>query len=540
MTVRTVPILIVGAGIAGLSAATLLAWRGVPCIVVERRGASARHPRAQGLDLRSLELLRVVPGLEDDLRAATRAEFSDFMIVITENVPGRERGASSTAAGFDALGLSPATICSAGQDRIEPILRRHACARGAEILATTEIVDLVVEDDRVVAEIRDTGSGATTRIAADFVIAADGSKSFVRRAVGIDTRGPGTLAHSMSILFTADLGVALRNRNFVLYYLQNPDFAGSFEISEDKDRGQLDVAYDPTLEGRSEFGQARCRQMVRAALGMPDLDVTILDVVPWEIAGAVAERMAAGRVFLAGDAAHTMPPFGGLAGQVAIQDAADLAWKLAMVVAGHAERSLLDTYDAERLPVAQLTTAHQIARWVAQMRPELADLVDPWARWDNLGIAMGYCYRSAAILDDGTDDGAPVEDPRSPSGRPGTRLAHIELRRDGATISTLDLVGREFVLFAAPQGVAWTDAARALAKVSGLPLAAYRIGTDLHDAGDMFLERTGLDAGGALLVRPDGFIAWRSSKGPSDAAAVLAGALARILGRPPDDFRRID
>ncbi len=532
MNLRKVPVLVVGAGIAGLAAATLLAWRGVPCLVVERRNAPSRHPRAHGLDLRSLELLRVVPGLEDDLRAATQAEFNDFMIVIAESVAGSEVGKLSAAAGYDARSLSPATICSAGQDRIEPILRRHACARGAEVFSATELVDLVPESDAVRARIRDLRGGMTTEIVADFVIAADGTKSKVRETLGIATRGPGVLAHSMSILFAADLGVALRNRSFVLYYLQNPDFAGTFVPSDDKDRGQLDIEYDPTLESVSEFGQARCRQLIRAALGMPDLDVVVLDVVPWEICGLVATRMSEGRVFLAGDAAHSMPPFGGLGGQVAIQDAADLAWKIAMVVDGHAARSLLETYDSERLPVGQLATARQIATWVAHMRPDRADIVDPWARWDSLGIAMGYRYRSAAILDDGTDDGAPVEDPRRPSGRPGTRLAHVALAQDGRSVSTLDLVGSGFVLLTASEGGDWARAAEALALVSGLPLKAIRIGTDMIDPGSKFLERTGLGAGGALLVRPDGFIAWRSRDGTADPAAVLEAALSRVLGRP--------
>jgi 2-polyprenyl-6-methoxyphenol hydroxylase-like FAD-dependent oxidoreductase len=454
------------------------------------------------------------------------------MIVIAESVAGPELDTLSTSAGIDARSLCPATICSAGQDRIEPILRRHACALGAEILSSTELVDLASENDAVQARIRDLRSGMTTEIAADFVIAADGTKSSVRDALGIPTKGPGTLAHSMSILFAADLGVALRNRSFVLYYLQNPDFAGTFVPSDDKDRGQLDIEYDPTLESASEFGQARCKRLIRAALGMPDLDVTVLDVVPWEISGLLADKMSEGRVFLAGDSAHSMPPFGGLGGQVAIQDAADLAWKIAMVVEGHAARSLLDTYNSERLPVARLTAARQVANWVAHMRPDRADLVDPWARWDSLGIALGYRYRSAAILDDGTDDGAPVEDPRRPSGRPGTRLAHVALMQDGRPVSTLDLVGRGFVLLAAPEGGDWSRAAQALAQSSGLPLTAFRIGTDLIDPGDAFLERTGLGMDGALLVRPDGFIAWRSRAGAAHPASVLTDIVARILGRP--------
>jgi 2-polyprenyl-6-methoxyphenol hydroxylase-like FAD-dependent oxidoreductase len=522
--------LIVGAGIAGLAAATLLAWRGIPCLVVERRAAPSRHPSAHGLDLRSLELLRVVPGLEEDLRGATRAEFNDFMIVIAETVFGPELGTLSAAAGFAARDLSPATICSAGHDRIEPILQRHARARGAELLPGTELVDLLADQDGVRARIRDLRSGMTTAVAADFVIAADGVNSLVRQAVGIGVQGPGTLGHAMSILFAADLGVDLRNRSFVRYYLQNPDFVGSFVASKDKDRGQLDIAYDPTLETASELGRARCKTLIRAALGMPDLDVTGLDVVPWEVTGRVARKMAEGRVFLVGDAAHTMPPFGGLGGQVAIQDAADLAWKLAMVVRGTADRALLDTYNSERLPLARLATARQVALWAMHTRPDRAGLVGSWQSLDPLGVAMGYRYRSTAVLDDGTDDGAPVEDPRNPSGRPGTRLAHVALTREGKSISTLDLVGSGFVLLAAREAGAWANAAHVVARASGLPLTSFCIGTDLGDPHEAFLARTGLGPDGALLVRPDGFIAWRSRTRMSDPAAVLADSLARILG----------
>jgi aklavinone 12-hydroxylase len=165
------------------------------------------------------------------------------------------------------------------------------------------------------------------------------------------------------------------------------------------------------------------------------------------------------------------------------------------------------------------------------MRPERTDLRNVGPLPDYLSVAMGYCYRSAAILGDGADDGRWAESPSVPSGRPGTRLAHVPLTRDGAALSSLDLVARGFALVAAPDGIRWVGAARQIADCTGLSITAARIGDDLADPDGMFLARTGLAADGALLVRPDGFVAWRSRAGETDPTHVLNNVLARILGR---------
>jgi putative polyketide hydroxylase len=526
-----VPVLIAGAGLAGLSAAALLAWHGVPCLVVERRASTARHPRARGVNLRSMELLRRIPRLEADLAAAGRTATDDFSIIIAESVTGREFSTLMTPGNMNAGALSPAAICTAGQDRVEPILLRHAVALGAEARFSTELADFTQDTNGVRATLRNTTSDETTVVTADYLIAADGNRSRMRRMLGIGVHGQGAMSHNMSILFEADLSAALRGRGFVLYYLQNPNFTGAFVSTDDPNRGQVSVEYDPARESAADYDPARAGAMVRAALGLPDLDVKVLDVMPWEMSSQIADRMTLGRVFLAGDAAHTMPPTGGLGGQTAIQDAGDLAWKLALVLQGHAGPALLETYANERHPVAELTVARQTANYVERMRPDRTDLASAGVETDYLGVAMGYRYRSAAILDVAPDDGAPTENPLHPTGRPGTRLAHMPLLRDDCAISTLDLVGRDFVLLTGPEGERWTLAARELAATQSLPLMAFQLGVDL--AGDVgtLLKRLGLGPDGAMLVRPDGFIAWRQQGAARDPATLLSTMLSCVLCR---------
>jgi putative polyketide hydroxylase len=526
-----IPVLIVGAGLAGLTAAMLLAWRGVPSLLVERRASTSRHPRARGLNMRSLELLRGVPGLEAELAAASPFAPDEISIIIAESVTGRVFRTLIAPGDTDSSALSPSPLCMAGQDRVEPILLAHARALGAEIRFSTELTSFGQDGRGVAARLRDAGTGETSYVTADYLIAADGNRSPARRALGIDVHGHGLLSNNMSILFQADLSATSRERAFALYFLRNPDFAGAFVSTDDPDIAVVSCEYDPARESAADFTPERAGPMVRAALGLPRLDVAILDVMAWEMCSQIADRMAVGRVFLAGDAAHTMPPTGGLGGQTAIQDAADLAWKLAAVSRGEADPALLDTYAAERQPVAELTVAHATANYFERLRPDRADSSAASDAPDWLAAAMGYRYFSAAIAREADDDGKPTEDPRHPSGRPGARLAHTRVTRGGREISTLDLVGPGFALIAGPEGVAWTEAARRV------ELPAFRFGAELGGDASAFLARTGLAADGALLIRPDGFIAARWKRAEREAASELEGALARARGRAAERGR---
>jgi aklavinone 12-hydroxylase len=422
----------------------------------------------------------------------------------------------------------------AGQEQIEPILRRHAEALGADVRYSTELTSFEHDDLGVTATIRDSRTGEESRVRADYLVAADGNRSPTRERLGIGLYGAGSLSHNIAMVFEADLEKALRGRSLALYYLQNPNFTGAFVNATEPNRAFVSVEYDPDKERPADFDEGRCVSLVRAAVGIAGLEVKILEVMPWEMASRCADRFAAGRVFLAGDAAHTMPPTGGLGGQTAMQDGYDLAWKLAMVIHGQAGPELLATYEAERKPVCDMTVALQTANYVERMRPDRKDLQTGTPGAEYMSVAFGYRYRSAAILQDLPDDGTQAEDPTRPTGRPGTRGAHVVFEYRGKSISSLDLIGREFVLLTGPDGAAWARAGTALAYRCGVPLSVYRIGSDLVDINRTWEGRYGVSSAGAVLLRPDGYIAWRARTAATSASVALREAIARIMFRSVD------
>jgi aklavinone 12-hydroxylase len=529
------PVLIVGGGLAGLTSAVMLAWRGVRPLLVERHADTSKNPRARGVNFRTMELLRVA-GLEPDLVAAG-SDMKEFAIVIAESVMGRELRTILPRGSFDTSSLSPAPMSHVGQDCAEPILRKHAEALGADVRYSTELVAFEQDEGGVSATIRDLRTGVESSVRADYMVAADGNRSRIRERLGIGVHGAGSLSHNISMVIEADgLEETLRGKAQALYYLQNPDFTGAFINAGQRDRAFISVEYDPNKETPDDFDAARCAKLVRAALGVDHLDVRVLEVAPWEMSARVADRFADGRIFLVGDAAHTMPPTGGLGGQTAIQDAYDLSWKLALVLHGQAGDPLLQTYAAEREPVGELTMALQTANYAERMRPDRKDLLKLTPEWDYVSVAVGCRYRSAAILQDMADDGALAESPMQPSGQAGTRGAHVSFEYRGRRISSIDLIGRDFVLLTGPESAPWARAATTLAYQCGLPLTIYRVGSDLLDVEGKWSERYGVTAAGAVLLRPDGYIAWRARTAASSPTTALREAFARIMFRDPDSL----
>ncbi len=228
-----------------------------------------------------------------------------------------------------------------------------------------------------------------------------------------------------------------------------------------------------------------------------------------------------------------MPPNGGFGGNTGIQDAYDLAWKLAYVVQGVADPALLDTYGAERRPVGVLTVEQAYTRYVTRTATYLG-ATDFQPLVADLEVELGYLYRSAAVTSGAGDgDGAVHADPRATRARPGSRAPHLWVRRDGARISLLDLFGRRFVLLTGEGGMAWRAvAAGAAAAHPGLELDVHGVGgADLPTEGASFDERYDVSRTGAVLVRPDGFVAWRARADSADERAALGPALAAALGR---------
>ena len=531
-TIR-VPVLIVGGGLTGLTAAMLLAWRGVSSLVVERHPSTARWPLTRGVHSRTLELLRVVPGFEDDLRAVTPQSFVGYNLAIAESVTGRVIATNVRCHMGGECVCSPAPMCHAGQDRIELVLLRQARRLGADVRFSTVATDVTQDADGVYATLHDLNSGAKKRVHADYLIAADGGRSGVRESLEVGVHGLGALSHLVLIFFEANLRPLVKRSGFVAYNLQNPMFSGAFRSTDDPNVGKIGVEYDASNESVEDYTDERCTEIVRTLMGVPDLALKVLDVRSWMMSARAADRMQVGRVFLAGDAAHEMPCTGCLDSQAAMQDAADLTWKLAMVLQHKAGPQLLETYEAERHPVAEMTTARQLASYIENLRPDRSDLCGTDVAADYDHVAFGYRYRSAAIIADASDDGQPTEDPLHPTGRPGFRTPHVWLERDGVRVSTLDLAGSEFVLFAGPEGDAWPEAASTASSALGVTMECYRIGVDLVDRDAVALVRLGITERGASLVRPDGFVAWRSRDGDAHATDTLMDVLHRILFRSP-------
>jgi hypothetical protein len=268
--------------------------------------------------------------------------------------------------------------------------------------------------------------------------------------------------------------------------------------------------------------EERALELLRAAIGVPDIPVVIEDMAKWRAEADSAERYREGRVFLAGDAAHVVPPNGGFGGNTGVQDAHNLAWKLALVLKGVAGVGLLDTYDEERRPIGELTVEQAYARYVTRVAPYLGtEGMQPLV--DDFSMEIGYRYNSSAVLLEPDDDRALHQHPRESKGRPGSRAPHVSIDHVGARISTLDLFGRGFVLLVAPGGGAWREAAAAAAESVGLPL-------DSHVIPDTeFPDAYGITGAGAVLVRPDGVVGWRALDSTRASEPAMRKVLSDLL-----------
>ena len=349
-----------------------------------------------------------------------------------------------------------------------------------------------------------------------YLLGADGAHSKVRELLDIPFDGRGVFSNSITIYFHADLAPQLLGKQLSVIYINNATLGGFFRMDKDCQSGFLavntvgDPKKDPkaAADAAADISEARLIEFVRAGAGVPDLPVKIDGVARWRATSDVARKFREGRAFLAGDAAHLMPPNGGFGGNTGIHDAHNLAWKLALVLKGIAGPDLLDTYEAERKPVGKFTVEQAYTRYVTRTAPYLgAKDFEPPA--NDFNIELGYLYRSPAICAENGESKV-HDDPRQTFGRPGSRAPHLWLERDGKPVSTIDLTGGSFLLLAGPEGDAWCGAARSAAARAGVALDAYRIGAELRDPGGGFAAAYGLSGSGAALIRPDGFVAWRA------------------------------
>ncbi|MFE5817150.1 FAD-dependent monooxygenase [Streptomyces sp. NPDC056479] len=507
-------VLIVGGGPVGLTARALLERWGVRTLLVEKRRELSPFPRSRLVNVRSMEIFRQLELAERIKAAAFAPEYGRIRFRDTLHAPD-----FATAAMIGVNGPvpeSPVTGVVTSQDRLEPTLLGAA---GSEVRFGAELVDLAEEDGSAVALLVDHGSGEETRVRARYVLAADGANSTVRERLGIGTEGPGAVGRVTTVVFDADLDHWSARQPAGVYLTSQ----GSFLPLYPEGGWALFVPTPEDTDGADWSG------LVSRSLGA-DAEVDVLRVQHWVVNAFVAERFRHGRVLLAGDAAHAIPPAGGLGMNVGVADVHNLCWKLAGVLRGWAGPELLDTYDTERRPVAHRTLGQAVenSRMMFQVqdvrREQLqlgaahtADQVQPpWSEqyFAQLGLVLGAAYRSRAVL---TGDGTPPEPPETgtayvPTAEPGHRVPHLWLTDSR---STLDAFGEWFTLLTKARG-----------ESPGAPPWPLRVETLPAEHPGL----QGLGPHGALLVRPDGHIAARWSDGPPSRTA-LHDALTAITAR---------
>ncbi|MEV4477394.1 FAD-dependent oxidoreductase [Nonomuraea sp. NPDC049504] len=500
MSERNVPVLIVGGGITGLTTALFLSWHGVRCTLVERHPDLLTHPRARGLTPRTMELYRQA-GLEQAIRDAAYVGGGFTWTPVVADTLAGEHASPEEPDEDDGSGSSPCGFGPIDQDRLEVIVRDQARKLGADLRFGTELVAFEQDGEGVTATLLDRTSGVRESVRAGYLVAADGFHSPVRHRLGIEVDGPGPMFTTLTAIVEADLNPALRGRTLSIAYLQRPRPYTMLMAHDTEGRRWV---FGTGLDGAAEdYDDERVAAMVREAAGLPDAEVrlhpqipgTDLTVLAFPIGAHLARSYRRGRVFLAGDAAHVWPPTGGLGANAGIQDAHNLAWKLAWVITGRAGAGLLDTYQAERRPVGELTMGQALARFGARMGPGRGPQVIDYG-----AVSMGYRYPV-----DGERPGEPVQ-PRLLDGTPGTRAPHVPL---AGGRSTLDLYGSAFVLLT--------------------PSPAWRSpDADVQVVEEEVARAHGIGPEGAALVRPDGFVAWRSDAHDEEE---LARALDEVLHR---------
>jgi len=553
-------VLIIGAGPVGLSGALALGRAGIRCLVLERREEFSRYPKANGIYARTMEIFREW-GVADLVRAANTDMPDKVTIVWRTRMSGIEFGNISLSDTEEArrffYAQSPELMSTAGQHMFEPVLARVAGdLDNVTIRLGTEVVGLTVGDDGVTAEYTDP-AGTRGKVSARYVIGADGVRSIVRGSLGIGEHGQESLGTAINVQFKADLDRYLHGRAIPLVWVANKDTQGAF-IRDSPTRWRYNFEIPPGADPEG-VGRERCEWEIRQAIGDDDVPIEILYTWSWTHDLAVADTWRRGRAFLVGDAAHHFPPHGGFGLNSGIQDVHNLAWKLVARLRWNAGDRLLESYEPERLPVAESNGAQMMHNtrkmeetgfllqdkvFLAALEEETdegqqardamaAGVKEQHAILANHGQQFGYQYESPAVMPDGSEIVESSIAEYRATARPGARAPHSWVKSDSSVISTIDVYDGGFVLFTGPDNSAWSLAADRVRDELKVPIKSLAFGRDLlpveEDLADL-LDRYGLTATGAVLARPDGFVGLRAAAAlGEDEYAQLLSALTQIL-----------
>jgi putative polyketide hydroxylase len=470
-----VPVVIAGAGPAGLVAAITLARNGIGSLLVERNPGLSPLPRATGVSVRTMEMLRSW-GLEDEVRAG-QLDLAHARGFATGSLASPE--GTAVPAGFpdfeEAAAASPTTAAAVPQDHLEPVLLGHLRGlAGAEVRFGTELAAFDQDGGGVTVTLREHAGGAEEFVRAGWLVGADGAHSPVRTGLGIAMDGPGHLAEQLTVLFEAPLATVVGDRRYGIYFVQHPRAGGVFVPNGPRDRWLYGRTWDPEHERLEDYTDARLSGLIRTAAGVGDLPVRVVAMGAFSFAAQVAERYREGCAFLVGDAAQRMTPRSGMGMNTAVAEAHDLGWKLAWVLNGWAGPGLLDTYEAEWRPVG--------ARRAARSTLEGWEPPGPEALAEDLNGRLGHAWLAQA---------------------------------NGHRRSTLDLLGQGLTLLAGPGTRAWAEAGATLD--TAFPLDVRPV-----DAGAA--ATLGVHPDGAVLARPDAQVIAHWPSAPHDPRAELAAA----------------
>ena len=582
------PVLIVGGGGAGLTASMLLARHGIEHLLVSARPGTSDLPKAHVLNQRAMEILEDC-GVADEIAARSTPAEQMAATAYYAGFAGDDPDSGRRIAKLESWGAggdneywraaSPWRQLNLPQIRLEPILKAGAERRSpGRIRFNHELLELDQDEDGVTATVRDNGSGETYEVRSDYVVGADGGRR-VAGLIGVDYEGLGVVTQTATLHVSADFSRWARDPDVLIRWIFCPDSGtmvvmvpmGPEKWGPDSEEWVIHLNY-PADDPRAQSDE-KVEADVRAAVGLVDAPIEIHKITRWSVDAVMASRFQVGRVFLVGDAAHRHPPTGGLGLTSAIHDVNNLCWKLGAVLADQASPELLETYEPERRSSDERNAQRSLENAVNQFaivtdagvshentadqnwanvrrlwsgRPEDAEHRSQVLRrirmqsmeFNELNVELGYAYESKAIVPDGTPPPEPVDEIRvyEPSTRPGAPLPHAWIDDEGGRrrpIKDLVAAGR-FLLIAGEEGEAWCEAARELAD-TGVPVDAVRIGHidgDLYDPRCLWINRRQIGPEGAILVRPDRYVAWRYAGASQIPAEELANALSQILARP--------
>jgi 2,4-dichlorophenol 6-monooxygenase len=573
-------VLIVGAGVTGLTLSILLADYGVKALTVAKHPGTAPSPRAHITNQRTVEVFRDM-GIEEAMYPASTPLTSLGNCVMATSMTGREvarYNCYGAGAGqlSDFAKASPCEMINTPQNELEKLLLARANEKKADIRFNNEVVHIEQDDNWVLATVRDRLMSVEYKVRAKYAYGADGGRSITAEKLGFMFNGDAALMNMMTCWLEVDLTKYTAHRPACMYWMLRPGNAfwvgsGTFITVKPFTEWLMNRQYDPA-DGEPDMSEAGVIAYARSLIGIPDADVRVKDISKWQVNKMVADEYRCGRVFLGGDAAHRHPPASGLGSNTCVQDAYNIAWKLALVLSGRAHDNILDSYGQERQPVGKqivdsaiqalynMTRLPEVLGFrpgqsqeegykaledlasdepgAEKRRAELDEVVNLQNRRSNaLGVQLGQRYSdSCAVAYDGTPFPNYERDSTlyyEPTTHPGAYLPHAWVEHEGRRLSTLDVLKYgSFGLIVGIGGGPFDRAAEVVSKEVGVEIPVYAIGyrCPYDDVLREWSARSEISDRGALLVRPDRFIAWRSFSRPSDPTGALLSAVRHVLG----------